>query len=43
MAKVDSLGEEELREFRQGRGEAWEELQRRRREGREEERRLKMR
>ena len=36
----DSLSEEELREFRQGRGPAWEELQRRRRVRREEEKRL---
>ena len=39
----DSLSEEELREFRQGRGPAWEELQRRRRERREQEQRLGMR
>jgi len=36
----DSLSEEELREYRQGRGPAWEERQRRRRERREQEKRL---
>jgi hypothetical protein len=37
---VDSLSEEELREYQQGRGPAFEELQRRRRVRREEEKRL---